>query len=177
MERGSSHSGMQDYIIPGAEWRNSLAPLTHLIPSIYFVRLPSDASPPPSSPTSSASYSKCGVAACGASGQSKNSMTQILWAGSRNAFSQSVMASFHVMNVSSVWSQGLWSDVRRGRAAAVTRQGEVDCDIWDIFGQKSSQMCFPVSPHVRIRDTGTSPSQPASCLYLGPVGIYRPGPG
>lgn len=38
--RLASFRGMQDYIIPGAEWRNSLAPLTHLAPSIYFLLLP-----------------------------------------------------------------------------------------------------------------------------------------
>lgn len=42
--RLASFRGMKDYIIPGAEWSNSLAPLTPLAPSlppyIYFLLFP-----------------------------------------------------------------------------------------------------------------------------------------
>lgn len=38
--RLASFRGMKDYIIPGAEWSNSLAPLIHLPPSTYFLLLP-----------------------------------------------------------------------------------------------------------------------------------------
>lgn len=111
--RLASFRGMQDYIIPGAEQRNSLAPFTHLIPSIYFLRLPLgrvSTSVFPHVLRLGLQMQRC-----------LNGVTQILWAGSGNAFRQSVMASFQVINVGCVWSQGLWSDVRSCHSAGRSR--------------------------------------------------------